>query len=53
MVPDFPGLCGLHVCDGSLLEVNGEAEEMKIIHGFKLDRVAEKVVVNKGLDAWM
>ena len=53
MVPDFPGLSGLDVGDGSLWEVNVEAQEVKVVHCFKFDRIAEKVVVDEGLDCWV
>ena len=43
MVPDFPGLGGLHVGDSSLLKVNVEAQEMVVIHGFQFDGIAEKL----------
>ena len=53
MVPDFPGLCGLDVGDGPLWEDNVEAQEVKIVHGLQFDWIAEKVVVDEGLDAWV
>ena len=53
MAPDFPGLGGLHVCDGALLEVNVEAQKVKVIHRFQFDGIAEKVVVDEGLDGGM
>ena len=53
MVPDFPGLGGLHVGDGALLEVNVEAQKVEVIHRFQFDGIAEKVVVDEGLDGGM
>ena len=53
MVPDLPGLGGLHVGDGSLLEVDLEAQKVKVIHRFQFDGIAEKVVVDEGLYCWM
>ena len=53
MVPDFPGLCGLDVGDGSLWEVNVEAQEVKVVHCFQFDWITEKVAVDEGLDFWM
>ena len=34
-------------------KVNVEAQKMHVVHGFKFDWVAEKVVVDEGLDGWM
>ena len=48
-----PGLGGLDVGDGALEEVNVEAQEVEVIHCFKFDGVAEKVVVDEGLDGWV
>ena len=53
MVPDFSGLGGLDVGDSSLCEVNVEAQEVEVIHCFKFDWVAEKVVVDEGLNGWV
>ena len=47
---DFPTLGGLYVADGALMEINVETQEVKVIHCFKLDGVAEKVVVDECLD---
>ena len=47
MVPDFPGLGRLHVGDGALLEVNVEAQKVKVIHRFQFDGIAEKIVVDE------
>ena len=53
MVPDFPGLGGLNVCDCTLLEVNVETQKVKVFHRFQFDRIAEEVVVDEGLDGGM
>ena len=53
MVPDFPGLGGLYVCDGALLEVNVEPQKVKVLHRLQFDGIAEKVVVDEGLDGGM
>ena len=53
VVPDFPGLGGLNVGDGSLWVVNVEAQEVKVIHCFQFHWIAEKVVVYEGLDGWV
>ena len=50
MVPDFPGLGGLYVGDGTLLEVNVEPQEVEVLHRLQFDGIAEKVVVDEGLD---
>ena len=34
-------------------EINVETQEMKVVHGFQFDWVAEEVVVNEGLNGWM
>ena len=51
--PDFPGLGRLHVGDGALLEVDVKTEEVEVVHRFEFHRVAEKVVVDEGLDGGM
>ena len=43
----------MYVGDGTLREVNVESEEVKVIHCFKFDRIAEKVVMDEGLYGWM
>ena len=53
MVPDFPGLGGLYVGDGALLEVNVETQKVKVIHRLQFDGIAEEVVVDEGLDGGM
>ena len=53
VVPDFPGLGGLYVGDGTLLEVDVETEEVEVVHRLQFDGIAEKVVVDEGLDGVM
>ena len=53
MVPDFPGLCGLDVGDGTLLEVDVEPQKVEVVHRLQFDGVAEKVVVDEGLNGGM
>ena len=53
MVPDFPGLGGLYVGDGALLEVNVEPQEVEVFHRLQFDGIAEKVVVDEGLNGVM
>ena len=53
MVPDFPGLGGLYVGDGALLEVNVEPQKVEVFHRLQFDGIAEKVVVDEGLDGVM
>ena len=54
MVPDFPGLGGLYVGDGTLLEVNVEPQEVEVLHCLQFDGIAEKVELfrrsDEGLD---
>ena len=50
---EFPRLSGLHVGDGTLREINVEPGEVKVIHCFKFDWIAEEVAVDEGLDGWV
>ena len=52
-VPDLPGLSGLNVGDCALEKVDVEAQKVHVIHCFKLDWIAEKVVVDECLDGWV
>ena len=33
-------------------KVNVESQEVEVLHGFQLDGIAKKVVVDQGLDGW-
>ena len=50
---DLPGLSGLNVGYGALEKVDVEAQEMHVIHCFKFEGIAEKVVVDECLDGWV
>ena len=53
MVPDLPGLGGLDVGDGALLEVDVEPQEMEVVHRLQFDWVAEKVGMDERLNGWV
>ena len=53
MVPDFPGLGGLYVGDGTLLEVDVETQKVEVVYRLQFDGIAEEVVVDEGLDGRM
>ena len=43
----------MNVGDCALEKVDVEAQEVHVIHGFKFDWIAEKVVVDECLDGWV
>ena len=43
----------MNVGDGTLLEVDIETQEMKVLNWFQFDWVSKEVVVDEGLDGWV